>query len=124
MRGSRLLLSWGANFFSGEHTFWGTCLTSSRNECISKARDHGKHELANLLESELGGRRCEIVLLTSRPELNGKKCVVDEYLPDSNQYKVTLETKSKEPFFNGFLAFALAELASKTASRSRSLQLA
>ena len=54
------------------------------------------HELANLLESELGGRRCEIVNLTSRPELNGKTCVADEYLPDSDQYKVTLETKSKE----------------------------
>ena len=30
------------------------------------------------------------------PELNGKTCIADEYLPDSNQYKVTLETKSKE----------------------------
>ena len=93
---ARLLLSWGANFFSREHTFWESCLTSSRKECISQAREYGKHELANLLESELGGRRCEIVSLTSRPELNGKKCVVDEYLPDSNQYKVMLETKSKE----------------------------
>ena len=33
---------------------------------------------------------------SSRPELNGKTCVADEYLPVSNQYKVTLETKSKE----------------------------
>ncbi|EJK76714.1 hypothetical protein THAOC_01509 [Thalassiosira oceanica] len=52
--------------------------------------------LAKLLESELGGRRCEIANLPSRPELNGKTCVVDEYLPGSNEYKVTLETKSKE----------------------------
>ncbi|EJK52249.1 hypothetical protein THAOC_28503, partial [Thalassiosira oceanica] len=28
--------------------------------------------------------------------INGKTCVADEYLPGSNQYKVTLETKSKE----------------------------
>ncbi|EJK70364.1 hypothetical protein THAOC_08282 [Thalassiosira oceanica] len=34
--------------------------------------------------------------VSDRPELNGKTCVADEYLPDSNQYKVTLETKSKE----------------------------
>jgi len=49
-----------------------------------------------LCELSLGGGRCEITSLSSRPELNGKTCVADEYLPDSNQYKVTLETKSKE----------------------------
>ena len=48
------------------------------------------------MKSELGGRRCEIVNLLSRPELNGSTCVADEYLPDSNQYKVTLESKSKK----------------------------
>ncbi|EJK54979.1 hypothetical protein THAOC_25346 [Thalassiosira oceanica] len=76
----RLLLSWGASFF-----FPG-----------DQARKCSKPELANLLDSELWGRRCEIINLSSQPELNGKTCVVDEYLPDSNQYKVTLETKSKE----------------------------
>ena len=48
------------------------------------------------MESELGGRRCEIINISSRTELNGKTYVSDEYLPTSNQYKVTLETKSKE----------------------------
>ena len=86
----RLLLSWGASFVSDQK---GWC---SREDCIYEARQAGKTELAKLLESELGGRRCEIVDLTSRPELNGKTCVADEYLPDSNEYKVTLETKSKE----------------------------
>ena len=86
--GVELLLSWGASFFPGEY--------SSRGTCISQAKKCGNHELADLLESELGGRRCEIVNHSSRPELNGKTCVADEYLPDSNQYKVTLETKSKE----------------------------
>ncbi|EJK71406.1 hypothetical protein THAOC_07158 [Thalassiosira oceanica] len=81
----RLLLSWGA-----------VMLGASREDAASAARFCGKHELANLLDSELGGRRCEIVNLSARPELNGKTCVTDEYLPDSNQYKVTLETKSKE----------------------------
>ena len=57
----RLLLSWGANFFT-------EC--RSREECISAARNRGEEELAKLLESELGGRRCEIANLTSRPGLN------------------------------------------------------
>ena len=86
--GTRLLLSWGASFFPDDGV--------SRENCISLARKYDRHEIADLLESELGGRRCEITKLSSRPQLNGKTCVVDEYLPDSNQYKVTLETKSKE----------------------------
>ena len=87
----RLLLSWGASFFSVVSS--GCC---TREQCVTRARQFGEHELADLLESELGGRRCEIVNLSSRPELNGKTCVVDEYIPDRNQYKVTLENKSKE----------------------------
>jgi len=86
--GIRLLLSWGASFFPGDG--------HSRESHISSATKRGAHDIANLLASELGGRRCEIVSLTSQPELNGKTCVADEYLPDSNQYKVTLETKSKD----------------------------
>ena len=86
---AKLLLSWGANFFP-DHG-------NSREGCISRARKYGEQKLLHLIESELGGRRCEIVnLITSRPELNGKTCVADEYLPDSKQYKVTLETKDKE----------------------------
>ena len=87
-KGVRLLLSWGANFFPDHEC--------SREDCISTARIMGAHKVAELVKSELGGRRCEIFNLTSRPELNGETCVADEYLPDSNQYKVTLETKSKE----------------------------
>ena len=84
----RLLLSWGASFFQKS--------SSSKELCIDTASEHGNHDLANLLKSELGGRRCEIVNLSSQPDLNGKTCVADEYLPTSNQYKVTLDTKSKE----------------------------
>ena len=84
----RLLLSWGASFFPDDGC--------SREVSINEARNAGAHELVNLLKSELGGRRCEIVNLLLRPELNGSTCVADEYLPDSNQYKVTLESKSKK----------------------------
>ncbi|EJK50205.1 hypothetical protein THAOC_30855 [Thalassiosira oceanica] len=84
----RLLLSWGASFFPEEER--------KKEHFIQQARKYGKRVLADLLESELGGRRCEIVNLLARPELNGKTCVTDEYLPGGNQYKVTLENKSKE----------------------------
>ncbi|EJK71483.1 hypothetical protein THAOC_07070, partial [Thalassiosira oceanica] len=60
------------------------------------ATERGLNDIASLLESEFGGRRCEIFNLTSKPELNGKTCVADEYLPTSSQYKVTLETKNKD----------------------------
>ncbi|EJK43783.1 hypothetical protein THAOC_37739, partial [Thalassiosira oceanica] len=85
---AKLLLSWGASFFTE-----GGC---SREDAVFDATKQDQHELANLIESELGGRRCEIINLSSRPELNGKTCVADEYLPASNQYKVTLENIAKE----------------------------
>ncbi|EJK66949.1 hypothetical protein THAOC_12077 [Thalassiosira oceanica] len=84
---ARLLLSWGATLIHDG---------AERRRCLNKAREWGYHKLADLLESELGGRRCEIVNHSSRPELNGKTCVVDEYLPGSNQYNVTLEMKRKD----------------------------
>ncbi|EJK45052.1 hypothetical protein THAOC_36358 [Thalassiosira oceanica] len=89
----RLLLSWGASFFPGRDC--------SREGCIFVARKCGHHEVARLLESELGGRRCEVVGLSERPELNGKTCVADEYLPASNQYRVTLETETREALLLG-----------------------
>ena len=85
---AKLLLSCGASFIPDRG--------SSKECCIHIARKNGEHELANLIESDLGGRRCEISNLSSRPELNGKTCVADQYLPDSNKYRVTLETKRKE----------------------------
>ncbi|EJK77733.1 hypothetical protein THAOC_00415 [Thalassiosira oceanica] len=84
---AKLLLSWGATFIHDG---------DERKHRLSIAREWGYHKLADLLESKLGGRRCKIVNLSARPELNGKTCVADEYLPDSNEYTVTLETKSKD----------------------------
>ncbi|EJK47920.1 hypothetical protein THAOC_33326 [Thalassiosira oceanica] len=84
---ARLLLSWGATFIHDG---------DERKYCITMARRWGYHKLTDLFESELGGRRCEIVNHSSWPDLNGKTCVANEYIPDSNKYKVTLETKSKD----------------------------
>ena len=84
----RLLLSWGAGFFPKDG--------QSRECCISAARQYGHLELVNLVASELGGRRCEIINFSSQPDLNGETCIADEYLPTSDQYKVMLESKHKE----------------------------
>mmetsp|Transcript_30192 Transcript_30192/g.68905 ORF Transcript_30192/g.68905 Transcript_30192/m.68905 type:complete len:415 (-) Transcript_30192:163-1407(-) len=45
---------------------------------------------ATLLKSEYGGRRCE-VMGHERPDLNGDTCVVNEYLPETDEYKVVME---------------------------------
>ena len=47
------------------------------------------------MNSEFGGRRCEVNNLSKRPDLNGSTCVVENYLPDKGRYKVVFET-SKE----------------------------
>jgi len=49
-------------------------------------------DIANLISSELGGRRCKIVSTpNTRDDLVGKTCVVGEYSKKSGQYKVTVE---------------------------------
>ena len=68
---------------------------ASKDAFIATALSKGNSKLANLLGSEFGGRRCEIINLTKRPDLIGKTCVVEKYLPDKGRYKVIFEA-SKE----------------------------
>ena len=83
---ARLLLEWGAEISNNA--------TQSKDEFIEKAlRSNSK--LANLLKSEFGGRRCEVINLPKHPDLIGKTCVVEKYLPNKGRYKVIFET-SKE----------------------------
>ena len=85
---ARLLLEWGADI--------SNCQTMSKDELIEeRVIRNGNSKLANLLNSEFGGRRCEVINLSKRPDLNGSTCVVEKYLPDKGRYKVTFET-SKE----------------------------
>jgi hypothetical protein len=84
---ARLLLEWGAEI--------SNCPGVSKDDFIEAALLQGNTILANLLKSEFGGRRCEIINLTSRPDLNGSTCVVEKYLPDKGRYKVIFEM-SKE----------------------------
>ena len=84
---ARLLLEWGAEI--------SNCATISKDEFIKHALKHGNSKMANLLKSEFGGRRCEIINLPNHPTLIGKTCVVEKYLPDKGRYKVVFEASGE-----------------------------
>ena len=85
-----LLLSWGAELIEE-----GKRMTSQQKLGFCELSDGisvSNAKFANLMSSELGGRRCEIVSAPStRSDLVGKTCVVDEYFKESDQYKVKME---------------------------------
>ncbi|EJK53082.1 hypothetical protein THAOC_27545 [Thalassiosira oceanica] len=84
----RLLLSWGA-----EHIESGKQMIKERKLAFCQGiLARGNVETANLISSELGGRRCVIVGAPStRDDLVGKTCVVEEYIEISDHYKVRME---------------------------------
>lgn len=44
-----------------------------------------------LISSEYGGRRCEVINLEKHPLLNGKTCVVEDYLSHKDKCKIVSE---------------------------------
>ena len=74
---ARLLFEWGADDLS--------------NSIIGSKDDFA--ELA-----QFGGRRCEIINLSKRPDLNGTTCLVEKYLTDKGRYKVIFETEGSCAF--------------------------
>jgi len=76
-----LLLEWGAD---------KEIISSDGEKAIDIARDEGNMELVNLLGSPLGGRRCELVGLQSRSDLNGQTCAVGRYFPGLDRYAVRI----------------------------------
>ena len=85
---ARLLLEWGAEISNNAR--------GSNDKFIDLALEYcGNTKLADLVESEFGGRRCEIINLPNHPNLIGKTCVVEKYLPNKGRYKVIFEV-SKE----------------------------
>jgi ankyrin repeat protein len=84
---ARLLLEWGAEI--------SNCATMSKDDFIELILSYGNTKLASLLKSEFGGRRCEIINLPKHPDLIGKTCVVENYLPNKGRYRVIFEI-SKE----------------------------
>ncbi|EJK52009.1 hypothetical protein THAOC_28766 [Thalassiosira oceanica] len=89
----RIILSWGAEFIEK-----GERVTKERKLALRQAiAAKGNVEISNLVASELGGRRCEIVIAPkTRDDLVGKTCVVHEYIIESNQYKVRMEFTNEE----------------------------
>ena len=85
----RLLLSWGAELF-----FDGKLVTSQEKKLTwcRRISERGYAEIAQLISPGLAGRRCEIISAPStRVDLIGKTCVVEGYLEQSDQCKVTME---------------------------------
>ena len=89
---ARILLEWGAEIFN--------CPKRSKEDIVFLALHKGNSKMANLLNSEFGGRRCEIINMPNRPDLIGKTCVVEEYQPEKDIYEVVFET-SKEAVLVG-----------------------
>jgi len=93
---AKILLEWGAEIILPRDV-----VHAAQEECGVTDLDRelftemcimsGNNKLANLLSSEFGGRRCEVINLPNHPQLNGKTCVVEKYITKKNRYKVIFE---------------------------------
>ncbi|EJK63808.1 hypothetical protein THAOC_15517 [Thalassiosira oceanica] len=87
-RAVRLLLSWGAELFMDGKGMAG----QDRKLACAEISEGGNAAIANLMSSELWGRRCEVISAPNTSnDLVSKTCVVDDYITESNQYKVKME---------------------------------
>ncbi|EJK47501.1 hypothetical protein THAOC_33772 [Thalassiosira oceanica] len=84
----RLLLSWGAEVFvEGSRT-----TSQELKQLVDSIVLEGNVTVANLISSELGGRRCKMVSAPdNRDDLVGKTCAVGRHIKKSGQYEVTVE---------------------------------
>lgn len=57
----------------------------------TKAKESGSKKLARLLESDFGGRRCEIVGMETRTDLNGMAAVAEKYISSKDRYIMVTE---------------------------------
>lgn len=76
---ARILLQWGASKDA----------LNGALDLAQRAQDSGKIELAHLLQTCLGGRRCELVGLSRCAELNGLTGIAGRYDADLDQYTLT-----------------------------------
>ena len=88
LKAVRWLLSWGAELCQE-----GKRVTKEQKlRLFDSFSRNGHFATVQLLSSELGGRRCEIISAPdTRSDLIGKTCVVAEYITKSNQCKATME---------------------------------
>ena len=91
---AKILLEWGA-----EITLPRSVSDIARDRGLSNieafimtvTKKTGNTKLTNLLSSEFGGRRCEVINLPNHPQLNGKTCVVEKYITKKDKYKIIFE---------------------------------
>jgi len=86
-----LLLGWGAEKDLAE---------PGAIKATDSAREQNNKILVKILESPLGGRRCEIFGLQGRSDLNGQTCVVGRYLKDTDRYAVRVEPQTIDRDYN------------------------
>jgi len=91
---AKILLEWGAEI-SLPRSFSQireTTMEEYEGELfVEIAKEQGNTKLANLISSEFGGRRCEVINLPNHPHLNGKTCVVEKYIAKKEKYKIIFE---------------------------------
>jgi ankyrin repeat protein len=73
---------------------WGSHISPNLREFVSQQNTHD--ELASLVKTSMGGRRCEIVGLKSRSELNGKMGIVGRYFGKEDRYAIMVDDTTKE----------------------------
>jgi len=91
---AKILLEWGAEISMPRelvHTFRDKFGKSERQTFIRMMIESGNDKAANLVSSEFGGRRCEVINLPNHPQLNGKACVVEKYITKKDKYKIIFE---------------------------------
>ena len=80
---AKILLEWGAEISLPRALLHlrdkrGGLSVSDRELFFEATKNQGNIKLANLVSSDFGGRRCEVINLPNHPQLNGKACVVEK----------------------------------------------
>ena len=89
---AKILLEWGAETALPHNLRHAQDKAESNKDAFIQATERsGNNKLANLVSSEFGGRRCEVMNLPNHPQLNGKTCVVEKYIAKKNKYKIIFE---------------------------------
>jgi len=81
---ARLLLEWGAR------------KESNLIDLPQATREGGNSALAHLIQTPLGGRRCEIMGLSKRSDLNGTTGIAGKYIAEKDRYVVMVEGKTNK----------------------------
>jgi len=87
---AKILLEWGAEISLPRSVSVPHGL-SKKEAFVRAVIDDQNTKLANLVSSEFGGRRCEVINLPNHPQLNGKTCVVEKYITKKDKYKIIFE---------------------------------